>query len=149
MGQFLRRQVVLECVQPSKNHNKFYEMNIYEQDSEGVYKLQCRWGRIEHFENGNPQSQVKISSCSWAGAEGELSEIMFAKLKKGYKVVKDHGKGSSKQLAAAEYHSKSIAKRVEIQKGNAVPEFERTEHIEVAQSDWWKTGHENIEERVV
>lgn len=150
MGQFLRRQVVLECIQPNAGHNKFYEMNIRQQDDdEEGYTLRCRWGRIEHFEDGNPQSQTKLTNACWEDAEDELGKIMFAKLKKGYKVKKDHGKGSSKQLETAKYHSKSIAKRVETQKGHALPEFERTEHIEVAQSDWWQTAPVDIEERVV
>ena len=149
MGQFLRRQVVLECIKPSQNMNKYYEMNIYEQDDTGHYTLRCRWGRIEHFKDGNPQSQVKVKDTTWVNAEGMLGEIMYSKLKKGYKVTKDHGIGSSKPIETTQYPSKSIAKRVEAQKANPVPSFERTEHIEVAQSDWWNTASVEIEERVV
>ena len=43
---------------------------------------------------------------------------MYSKLKKGYKIIKDHGKGSSKILETTQYPSKSIAKRVEAQKKN-------------------------------
>lgn len=149
MGQFLRRQTVLECVRPSKNQNKYYEINIYEQDETDKYRVSCRWGRIEHFEDGNPQQQDKTALTTWTNAEGVLAELMFTKLKKGYKIVKDTGKGSTKGLSTHSAGAASV--RVETQTVAAAAEypFERTEHVEVAQSDWWKTALENIEERIV
>lgn len=150
MGELhLRRQVVLKCVQPAKNHNKYYEVNIYEHEKSNRFDVHCRWGRIEHFEDGSPQSQVKVSNATWTDAEGMLGDIMFAKGKKGYKVAKDEGKGSSTTLQTTQYPSKSVAKRVEIQKTGQYPQFERTEHIEVAQSDWWNSAPVEIEERAV
>ena len=50
--------------------NKYYELNIYEQDDTGHYTLRCRWGRIEHFKDGNPQSQVKVKDTTWVNAKG-------------------------------------------------------------------------------
>jgi len=142
----LLRQVVLECKKPTLNINKYYEISIFENGKDRHY-VQCRWGRIENFENGNPQSQVKGSELSWGSAEVSLGSIMFSKLKKGYKVVIDQGKGTPTQLPKQEFASKSQAKRVAAQKGLPTPTFERTEHIEVIVSDWWR--HDNIEERVV
>ena len=136
----IQRQVVLECVQPSKGHNKFYEINISDQNKT-EYKVQCRWGRIEHFKDGNPQSQVKGTDLNWDEAMSTVGTIMYSKLKKGYKVVKDTSTNPYKKV---EFTSKSQEKRVAAQTHQP---FERTEHVEVIVTEWWT--HDKIEERAV
>lgn len=148
----IERQVVLECVQPSKNHNKFYEITIMERTVHELkktgqtrYQVDCRWGRIENFANGNPQQQTKLDTGHFDDAMTEVGTIMSAKLKKGYKIVKDSATNTGKHV---KFTSKSQEKRVKLQTNQPAP-FERTEHVEVIVSDWWKSGHDNIEERAV
>jgi len=143
----IERQVVLECVQPNKGHNKFYEISIDNIESMGNgkhnYEVQCRWGRIEHFKDGSPQSQIKLNTSEWDDAMAEVGTIMYAKLKKGYKVVKDTATNPHKNV---EFTNKPHQKKATAQKEQ--PVFDRTEHVEVIVSDWWK-GNDNIEERAV
>lgn len=142
----IRRQVVLHNTQG--NHNKYYEISVKDQmNSKGdllhppQYFVECRWGRIENFKDGNPQSQVKVSSVSFGTAVNWLGDLMYEKQKKGYKVVKDTASGQK----ATEPISKSQTKRVAAQKD--LPTFDRTEHVEVVVSDWWT--NDNIEERAI
>lgn len=136
----IERQIVLECVQPKKNKNKYYEINIIELGN--LYKVDCRWGRIEHFKDGNPQSQTKLTHVNLINAMAETNTIKEGKIKKGYKVVKDTHTSVHTDIKFA---SKSQEKRIKAQTNQ--PTFDRTEHVEVVVSEWWK--HDIIEERVI
>lgn len=141
------RQIVLQNTLPG--HNKFYEVTIRRmeeiEDVEQPYYVEARWGRIEHFKDGNPQHQVKGENCSYNDANAILGDLMFAKLKKGYKTVQDTASGHP----VNEYNTgKSTAKKVATLPAEVKP-FERTEHIEVAPIDWWNKLGETIEDRVV
>ena len=141
------RQVVLQHT--TDGHYKYYEMSVVKTDDYNPkYIVVCKWGRIEHFKDGNPQHQEKGTYNLWENAEAQLGKVMYSKLKKGYKVFIDKGKGSLGTPDKEEYTSKSQEKRVKIQKGDSKP-FERTEHQEVGISDWWKNAEVNIEERVI
>lgn len=140
MASKIFRQVILHNTEGS--HNKYYEISI--KSMEGLkdkYFVQARWGRIENFQGGNPQSQVKAEGATYVEANAELGTLMYQKLKKGYETIKDTASGHK----ANEFHSKSEEKRIKIQTNQ--PAFERTEHVEVVVSDWWSSG--NIEERTV
>jgi len=140
MASKIYRQVILHNTQGS--HNKYYEVSIKKmEDMKDLYFVEARWGRIENFQDGSPQSQVKVEAVQYATANEKLGDLMYAKLKKGYKTINDTASGHK----ANEYHSKSEEKRVKIQKG--LDPFERTEHIEVVVTDWWK--NDNIEERSI
>lgn len=150
MAPALKRQVVLQCVEPKLNKNKYYEISIrYERvNGDPHYYVDCRWGRIENFQDGNPQQQRKLDVDTWDEAVDELGNIMFSKLKKNYKTVKDtnSGLGSySHNLDKATVIKPKKPIKQQIQQGT----FDRTEHLEVAPSDWWKSADVNIEERVV
>jgi len=138
----IERQVVLECVQPNKGHNKYYEITIREAN-QNRHEVYARWGRIEHFKDGNPQTQIKFSTDDWDEAMSRVGTIVHDKAMKGYKLVKDNATNPHKKV---EFTSKSQQKRVAAQKDQ--PIFDRTEHVEVIVSDWWK-GSDNIEERSV
>ena len=135
----IQRQVVLECVNPAKGNNKYYEINIVEMGS--VYKVDCRWGRIEHFKDGNPQKATKRSHVNWNSAMAAVGSIVNNKLKKGYSIVKD----SASIHKDVHFTSKSQEKHIKIQTNQK--EFDRTEHVEIIVSDWWQ--HDTIEERAV
>lgn len=148
----LKRQVVLHNTKGS--HNKYYEISIRNMvdldpaygKSPSYYYVEARWGRIENFQDGVPQQQIKGQELDWDEAMARLGDLMFSKLKKGYKTVKDtNSKSAFEAQGKATPHKpkKSIDKQ--IKEGI----FDRTEHIEVAPSEWWKNVHENIEERVV
>jgi predicted DNA-binding WGR domain protein len=130
----IERQVILECVQPSKNHNKYYEINIDSSPDDKRYKVRCRWGRIEHFKDGNPQQQVKFVTHNWNAAMSEVEALTQNKVKKGYKLIK-----------IIEKDEVMLDKKV---KAAPTKEFDRTEHVETIVSDWW-AGSDNIEERAV
>lgn len=145
MANNIKRQVVLHNTTGS--HNKYYEISVkemlnYKSEPTGKYFVQARWGRIENFTAGDPQSQVKVENTTFTNATGVLGDLMFAKLKKGYKVKTDTASGHAAQ---GDTTSKSMVKRVAAQKNQ--PVFDRTEHVEVVVSDWW--SHDNIEERAV
>jgi predicted DNA-binding WGR domain protein len=129
-----RRQVILNNTKPG--HNKYYELTIKYQDD--AYYVVARWGRIEHFKDGNPQQQVKAHSSTYGSAVANLERIVQEKKKKGYDLIKDSEDKSVK------FESKSQEKRIAKQ---TQPTFDRTEHVEVIVTDWW--AHENIEERAV
>lgn len=129
----IQRQVVLECVQPSKGHNKYYEITIRDQRKDS-FEVYSRWGRIEHFKDGNPQMQTKAENCDWDEAMTEVGVIMAAKQKKGYKIVKDS--------------AVNVTKPVKFTVQVPEKEFDRTEHVETIVSDWW-LGSDDIEERAI
>ena len=136
MLPIVRRQVILHNT--LKGHNKFYELTIVYKNDE--YNVVARWGRIEHFKEGNPQSMVKGNYSSYSSAVAMLDRTAAAKKAKGYKLIKDTEDKSPK------FESKSQEKRVAAQ---TQPTFDRTEHVEVIVSDWWSTSLEGIEERIV
>lgn len=146
MASKIARQVVLQCIDKAAHHNKYYEITIRKMDEiEDVaipYCVDCRWGRIEHFKDGNPQEQTKISDVDYEGANEELGRIMFSKLKKGYKVFKDTASGHP----AVDYPTKDKTKKGTVAIEVSTKPFERTEHVEIA-INWWNNIGEAIEDR--
>jgi predicted DNA-binding WGR domain protein len=142
----IARQVVLQNTLPG--HNKYYEITIRRMEKSTdlipAYYVEARWGRIEHFKDGNPQSQVKAENVYYETANATLGDLLYAKLKKGYKTVQDTASGHQSN----EYAGKVATKKAEVQQVETKP-FERTEHVEVAPIDWWNKLGEAIEDRVV
>jgi predicted DNA-binding WGR domain protein len=143
----IERQVVLQCIDPAAHHNKYYEISIRKDgisSKKDNYYVHCRWGRIEHFKDGNPQEQTKLEDVVYDTANEELGRIMFSKLKKGYKVFKDTASGH----AANEYTAKTQAKKSVVAFETETKSFERTEHVEIA-INWWNNLGEAIEDRAI
>lgn len=140
------RQLVMECVDPKVNMNKYYEITI--EDISGSkherYIVRARWGRIEHFKDGQPQSQLKGDTKEWDEAMSKVGDIMYSKLKKGYKVVKD----TATNPKGVVVFSESQKKRIKAQTKPQEQEFDRTEHVEKIVPDWFN-HMDNIEERTV
>jgi predicted DNA-binding WGR domain protein len=150
----IARQIVLQNTLPG--HNKYYEVTIRRMeevwDEMAPYYVEARWGRIEHFKDGNPQHQVKGESLTYEAANSTLGDLMFAKLKKGYKTVQDTASGhqaNEKQYNTGSSNAKTTVHSVQQTLANETKPFERTEHIELAPIDWWNTIGETIEDRVV
>jgi len=145
MASKIVRQVVLQCIDKAAHHNKFYEITIRQEDkAKDSCRVDCRWGRIEHFQDGNPQEQTKLQEAYYEGANEELGRIMFAKLKKGYKVFKDTASGHQ----AIEYPTKDKAKKGTVAFEAETKPFERTEHMEIV-INWWNNLGEAIEDRSI
>lgn len=142
MSDILRRQIILQCINPDKGNNKYYEINIHQYGKKkDDYTVSCRWGRIEHFQEGNPQSAVKGEGLDADDADAEVGKLLYAKLKKGYTVFKDtNQKGSTTAI-------KNLAQKYAVI-AQPTP-FERTEHVEIAPLNWWNQAEDNIEERAV
>jgi predicted DNA-binding WGR domain protein len=145
MASKIVRQVVLQCIDPAAHHNKYYEITIRQADStKDSHRVDCRWGRIEHFKDGNPQQQWKLQGADYDEANAELGRIMFSKLKKGYKVFKDTASGHQ----AIEYPAKDKVKKGPVAFETETKSFERTEHVEIA-INWWNNLGEAIEDRAI
>lgn len=132
----LVRQIVLEC--KTDGHNKFYEISL-NQTSSGKYSVNCRWGRIEQFKNGNTQKQCKGKRDIVGSANGIIATIQASKMKKGYKLKFDK-----------EYlnNTGGVQEGMPVGVSSSSP-FDRTEHVEKNYSNWWDSVDETIEERVV
>lgn len=139
MAQYLRRQIILQCINAKKGNNKYYEINVRQvsKDKYG-YSVDCRWGRIEHFQEGNPQAQVKGEDFDQEEVDAEVGKILYAKLKKGYTVFKDTNQ-----------NSENYSGNGSVSPQKPMVPFERTEHVEIAPLSWWNRAEDNIEERAV
>lgn len=143
MASKIVRQVVLQCIDKAAHHNKYYEITIHRNNKES-HSVDCRWGRIEHFQDGNPQEQTKLAEVLYEDANEELGRIMFSKFKKGYKVFKDTASGHQ----AIEYPTKDKAKKGTVAFETETKPFERTEHMEIV-INWWNNLGEAIEDRSI
>jgi predicted DNA-binding WGR domain protein len=72
----------LECINPSKNEDKFYELWVKPEEN-GSYCLTSHWGR-----NGSSGQNKVLQSGSKSLCEAAAEEQYRAKLKKGYRLIK-------------------------------------------------------------
>lgn len=118
------------------NHNKYYEVSIYQTSAEKgkeQFKVIARWGRIEHFQSGNPQSQVKAYGGFLLNTEPIYNNLIAEK--------KKHGYVEFTQTATEKYKLKPSKEKVHQQP-------DRTE-VTLPNVGWWDSGFENIEERAI
>lgn len=124
-------------------HHKFYELNLCE-EHQGTnpyrHRVVARWGRIEKFESGNTQQQVKCQGRTDGGAQMEFNKLRREKLAKGYVVFREFN--YTNQFKELDERAALEAKRIGLQPVIPKPKPElgdRTEVLETpVEQAWWK-----------